>query len=101
MAKTSQVERDKRRRKLVDKYAEKRAELRAILRDPERTIDEKFAAQERFAKLPRNSCPTRITRRCELTGRARAVYRKYNISRIKLRELAHKGHLPGVRKSSW
>jgi small subunit ribosomal protein S14 len=101
MAKTSQIERDKRRRKLVDKYAERRAELRAILRDPERSIDEKFAAQERFAKLPRNSCPTRITRRCELTGRARAVYRKYNISRIKLRELAHKGQLPGVRKSSW
>jgi len=101
MAKTSQVERDKRRRKLVDRYAARRAELRAILRDPERSIDEKFAAQERFAKLPRNSCPTRITRRCKLTGRARAVYRKYDISRIKLRELAHKGHLPGMRKSSW
>jgi small subunit ribosomal protein S14 len=101
MAKTSQVERDKRRRKLVEKYAEKRAELRRILNSPNTSIDDKLAAQDAFAKLPRNSCPTRITRRCELTGRARAVYRKYGISRIKMRELAHKGQLPGVRKSSW
>jgi small subunit ribosomal protein S14 len=101
MAKTSQVQRDQRRRKLVDKYAERRAELRRILRDQNTSIDDKLAAQEAFAKLPRNSCSTRITRRCQLTGRARAVYRKYGISRIKLRELAHKGQLPGVRKSSW
>jgi len=101
MAKTSQVERDKRRIQLVARFAEKRADLRRILRDPSRSIDEKLAAQEAFAKLPRNSCSTRITRRCELTGRSRGVYRKYGISRIKLRELAHKGHLPGVRKSSW
>ena len=101
MAKTSQVQRDKRRIKLVEKYAAKRAELRRILNDQNASIDEKLAAQEAFAKLPRNSCPTRITRRCELTGRARAVYRKYGISRIKMRELAHKGQLPGVRKSSW
>lgn len=101
MAKTSQVQRDQRRRKLVAQYAERREALRRVLRDPNTSIDEKLAAQEGFAKLPRNSCPTRITRRCELTGRARGVYRKYAISRIKLRELAHKGHLPGVRKSSW
>lgn len=101
MAKTSQVMRDKRRIQLVAKYAEKRAELRRILRDQNNSIDEKLAAQEAFAKLPRNSCSTRITRRCELTGRSRAVYRKYGISRIKLRELAHKGYLPGMRKSSW
>jgi small subunit ribosomal protein S14 len=101
MAKTSQVQRDKRRIKLVAKYAERRAELRRILNDQNASIDDKLAAQEGFAKLPRNSCPTRITRRCELTGRARAVYRKYGISRIKMRELAHKGQLPGVRKSSW
>jgi len=101
MAKTSQVERDKRRIQLVEKYAAKRAELRRILKDQNVSIDEKLAAQDAFAKLPRNSCPTRITRRCKLTGRSRAVYRKYGISRIKLRELAHKGHLPGVRKSSW
>jgi len=101
MAKTSQVQRDKRRIQLVAKYAERRADLRRILNDQNASIDEKLAAQEAFAKLPRNSCPTRITRRCELTGRARSVYRKYGISRIKMRELAHKGHLPGVRKSSW
>jgi len=85
----------------VKKYAEKRAELRRILQNQNASIDDKLAAQDAFAKLPRNSCPTRITRRCELTGRARAVYRKYGISRIKMRELAHKGQLPGVRKSSW
>jgi small subunit ribosomal protein S14 len=101
MAKTSQVQRDKRRMKLAQRYAAKRGELRRILQDQNASIDEKLAAQEAFAKLPRNSCPTRITRRCELTGRARAVYRKYGISRIKMRELAHKGQLPGVRKSSW
>jgi len=101
MAKTSQVQRDKRRIELVKRYAERRAVLRRVLKDPNASIDDKIDAQEAFSKLPRNSCPTRITRRCELTGRARAVYRKYGISRIKLRELAHKGHLPGVRKSSW
>jgi len=101
MAKSSQVQRDKRRKQLVDKYADRRAELRGILKNPNASIDDKLSAQEAFAKLPRNSCPTRITRRCELTGRARAVYRKYGISRIKMRELAHKGQLPGVRKSSW
>ena len=101
MAKTSQIQRDKRRILLVKKYAEKRAELRRILRDQNASIDDKLAAQEAFAKLPRNSCSTRITRRCVLTGRARAVYRKYGISRIKMRELAHKGQLPGMRKSSW
>ena len=101
MAKTSQIQRDQRRIQLVRKYADRRAELRRILNDQNASIDDKLAAQEAFAKLPRNSCPTRITRRCELTGRARAVYRKYGISRIKMRELAHKGQLPGVRKSSW
>jgi len=101
MAKTSQVVRDKRRIALVKKYAARRDELRAILKNQNASIDDKLAAQEGFAKLPRNSCLTRITRRCELTGRSRSVYRKYGISRIKLRELAHKGQLPGMRKSSW
>jgi small subunit ribosomal protein S14 len=101
MAKTSQVQRDQRRIQLVRKFAAKRAELRRILADQNASIDEKLAAQGEFAKLPRNSCPTRITRRCQLTGRARSVYRKYGISRIKMRELAHKGQLPGMRKSSW
>jgi small subunit ribosomal protein S14 len=101
MAKTSQVLRDRRRKRLIAKYAEKRAELRAKLKDPEVSIDEKAEVQKQFAKLPRNSCPTRLNRRCELTGRSHGYYRKFSISRIALRELALKGQLPGVRKSSW
>ncbi len=81
--------------------AEKRAELRKTLNDPNVSVDEKLAFQQAFAKLPRNSCPTRLKRRCELTGRPRAYYRKFGISRIALRDLALKGQLPGVRKSSW
>jgi small subunit ribosomal protein S14 len=101
MAKTSQVLRDRHRKKLIAKYAEKRAELRRKLNDPSVSIEEKIEVQEQFAKLPRNSCPTRLNRRCEVTGRSKAYYRKFSISRIALRELALKGQLPGVRKSSW
>ncbi len=101
MAKKSQITRDEKRRRLIDKYAEQRSALRARLKDPEVSIEEKFEIQERFARLPRNSCPTRLTRRCRLTGRARAVYRKFGLSRIKVRELALRGELPGVKKSSW
>ena len=86
MAKTSQVLRDKRRKKLQDQNA---------------SIDDKLEAQKKFSKLPRNSCPTRLKRRCRITGRSRAYYRKFGISRIALRDLALKGQLPGVRKSSW
>lgn len=101
MAKTSQVHRDKRRIELVKSRAARRAELRKKLKDPSVSIDEKLAIQQQFAKLGRNSCPTRITRRCELTGRARGYHRKFGISRIMVRELALRGQLPGVRKSSW
>lgn len=101
MAKLSQVLRDKRREKLIAKYAEKRAELRKRLKDPNVTIEEKMEIQEQFAKLPRNSCPTRLNRRCAISGRSRGYYRKFRISRIALRDLALKGQLPGVRKSSW
>jgi len=101
MAKTSQVLRDRRRDHMIEKYRERRAELRKRLRDPEVSVDEKFEIQAAFAKLPRNSCITRKTRRCALSGRVRGVYRKFGISRIALRELAHRGQLPGVRKSSW
>ena len=101
MAKTSQVLRDRRRKKLIKKHAAKRAELRAKLKDPEVSIEEKLEVQQQFAKLPRNSCPTRLNRRCEISGRSRSYYRKFAISRIALRELALKGQLPGVRKSSW
>jgi small subunit ribosomal protein S14 len=101
LAKLSQVLRDQRRIKLIEKYAEKRAELRKRLNDPNVSMEEKFEIQEAFAKLPRNSCPTRLKRRCKITGRARGYYRKFGMSRIAFREMALKGQLPGVRKSSW
>ena len=101
MAKTSQVNRDNRRKKLIKQHADKRAELRAKLKDPNVSVEEKLEVQEKFAKLPRNSCPTRLNRRCEVSGRSKAYYRKFGISRIALRELALRGQLPGVRKSSW
>jgi small subunit ribosomal protein S14 len=101
MAKKSQILRDEKRKKLIKKYAEKRSELRKRLNDPEVSIEEKLEVQIAFAKLPRNSCPTRLKRRCLVTGRPRGYYRKFGISRIALRDLAHQGMLPGVRKSSW
>ncbi len=101
MAKTSQVLRDRRRKKLIAKHAAKRAELRAKLKDAEVSVEEKLEVQKQFAKLPRNSCPTRLNRRCEVSGRSHGYYRKFSISRIALRDLALKGQLPGVRKSSW
>ena len=101
MAKKSQVNRDNRRKKLIERYAEKRSELRKKLNDPNVSIEEKLEVQEQFAKLPRNSCPTRLNRRCAVSGRSRSYYRKFGISRIALRELALRGQLPGVRKSSW
>lgn len=101
MAKKSQVLRDQRRKKLIAKYAEKRAALRKRLNDQNASIEDKLEAQEQFAKLPRNSCPTRLNRRCELSGRSHAYYRKFGLSRIALRDLALRGQLPGVRKSSW
>ena len=101
MAKTSQVLRDLRRAKLVAKYREKRAALRARLQDPNVSVDEKFQVQAAFAKLPRNSCPTRINRRCRVSGRSRAVYRKFGLSRIALRDMTLRGELPGMKKSSW
>ena len=101
MAKKSQVNRDNKRRALIAKHAEQRAALRRILKDPNASIDEKLEAQNGFAKLPRNSCPTRKNNRCAVSGRSKAYYNKFGISRIALRELALRGQLPGVRKSSW
>lgn len=101
MAKTSQILRDQRRIKLIAKYAERRAALRKKLNDANVSIDEKLEVQKKFAKLPRNSCPTRLKRRCRITGRSRAYYRKFGISRIAMRDLGLKGQLPGLRKSSW
>jgi small subunit ribosomal protein S14 len=101
MPKLSQKLRDERRSALIKKHAEKRAALRKILHDQNASIDDKLSAQDAFAKLPRNSCSTRLTRRCRVTGRSKAVYRKFGLSRIALREMALRGELPGVRKSSW
>ncbi len=101
MAKKSQILRDKRRKGLIEKYSERRAELRKRLNDREVSIEEKLQIQEEFAKLPRNSCPTRLNRRCEISGRSRSYYRKFAVSRIALRDLALRGQLPGMRKSSW
>ncbi len=101
MAKTSQVLREKRRAELIQKHRAKRTELRKKLQDPNASLEEKLEAQRQFSKLPRNSCSTRKHSRCRVTGRPRAYYRKFGISRIALRELALRGQLPGMRKSSW
>ncbi|MAE93589.1 MAG: 30S ribosomal protein S14 [Deltaproteobacteria bacterium] len=101
MAKKSQVLRDQKRHRLITKYADRRAELRKRLNDPEVSVEEKYEIQAAFAKMPRNSCPTRLTRRCKISGRSKAVYRKFGLSRIALREMTLRGELPGMRKSSW
>ncbi|WP_048649409.1 30S ribosomal protein S14 [Nitratireductor soli] len=101
MAKVSAVEKNKARRKLVDRFAAKRAELKAIVKDQSKPIEERFQAQLKLAALPRNSSKTRIRNRCDVTGRPRAYYRKLRMSRIALRELGNKGLVPGLVKSSW
>ncbi len=101
MPKKSQVLRDEHRKSLIRKHSEKRAELRKRLKDPNVPMEDKADIQVEFAKLPRNSCPTRLKRRCRVTGRSKGVYRKFGLSRIMLRDMALRGELPGVRKSSW
>jgi small subunit ribosomal protein S14 len=101
MAKKGKIESNEKRKRLVKKYAKKRAALLAIARDRSRPIEERFEAQMKLAKLPRNSAPVRVRNRCELTGRPRGYYRKFRLSRIALRELANRGLLPGVTKASW
>ena len=101
MAKTSSIEKNNRRRRMTKTFAAKRANLLAIARNKEVPLDERFAANIKLAELPRNGNPTRIRNRCELTGRPRAVYRKFKLCRIELRRLANMGQLPGVVKSSW
>jgi small subunit ribosomal protein S14 len=101
MAKTSSVEKNNRRTRLAKKYATKRAKLKAMAVDDKLTPEERFGARLKLAELPRNSSPTRIRNRCEITGRPRGVYRKFKLSRLALRQLASLGALPGVVKSSW
>jgi small subunit ribosomal protein S14 len=101
MAKLSSINKNERRRKLVEKHAAKYAKLRAIADDESKDETERLIARLKMAEVPRNGNPTRIRNRCELTGRSRAYYRKFRLSRIMLRELANKGLIPGVTKSSW
>ena len=101
MAKQSSVNKNNRRRKLVAQYAGKRARLKEIASDLNKTAEARFAAQLKLAQLPRNSSATRIRNRCELTGRARGYYRKLRLCRNMLRELASQGMIPGMTKSSW
>jgi small subunit ribosomal protein S14 len=101
MAKTSSIEKNKRRRKLTKKFAGRRAKLKTIVQDKNLPVEERFAATLKLAELPRNSSATRIRNRCELSGRPRGYYRKHRLSRIALRELGSKGLIPGLVKSSW
>jgi len=101
MAKTSSIEKNKRRARLAKQYAGRRAKLRAIARDRNVSMEERFAATLKLAELPRNSAKVRIRNRCEITGRPRAYYRKLKMSRIALRDLGSKGMIPGLVKSSW
>lgn len=101
MAKTSMIMREKKRTKLVAKYAKKRAELKAIISDQEGDFDEKMAAVEALQKLPRDSSKSRGRNRCRMTGRPHGYYRKFGLSRNKLREMAMSGAIPGLVKASW
>jgi len=101
MAKTSAVEKNKRRRKLVAAQAGKRAKLKAIIQSRDLPIEERFKATLKLAEMPRNGSKVRIRNRCEVTGRRRAFIRRFKISRLTFRELASSGFIPGVTKSSW
>jgi small subunit ribosomal protein S14 len=101
MAKLSMVQREAKRTKLVARYAQKRTELKSIISNPQTTFEEKMAAVDTLQKLPRDSAPVRQHNRCRLTGRPHGFYRKFGLSRIKLREAAMRGDVPGLVKASW
>lgn len=101
MATSASIQRNLKRRRLVEKYATVRAELKSTLANPETSDEDFFKAQRKMAKLPRNSSPVRVVNRCILTGRSRAYIRRFGVSRITFRELALGGKIPGVTKSSW
>ena len=101
MAKKSAIEKNKKRQKLVEKYAAKRAELKAVAMNEDLPLEERFKARLKLAELPRNSAANRVRNRCEVTGRPRGYYRKLKMSRIALRELGSNGQIPGLVKSSW
>ena len=101
MAKMCMKEREKKRIKTVEKYAAKRAELKATIKDDNVSFEERMEAQKALQKLPRNANPVRVQRRCQITGRPHAVYRKFGLCRNKLREAAMRGDVPGLHKASW
>jgi small subunit ribosomal protein S14 len=101
MAKKSAVEKNNRRRRMVDRFSAKRKALKAVVRDRGRDPEERFEATLKLAELPRNTSKVRIRNRCSMTGRPRGYYRKFGLSRITLRDLASEGQIPGVVKSSW
>ncbi len=101
MAKTSSVEKNKKRRQLVAQHADKRKALKDLIMDQSQPLEERFRAQLKLAAMPRNGAKVRIRNRCEITGRPRAVYRKLGMSRIALRDLGNSGAIPGLVKSSW
>ena len=101
MAQKSSIENNKRRQKLVKKFAGRRERLLAVANDENKAMDERFEARLKLAALPRNGSKTRVRNRCEVSGRPRAVYRKLKMSRIAMRELGNKGLVPGLVKSSW
>ena len=101
MAKLCMIEKEKKRRRMTKQYKARRTALKAVIKDKETTMEDRFTAVMKLAELPRNSSATRIHNRCELTGRPRAFYRKFKLCRIKFRELASAGQIPGVVKSSW
>lgn len=101
MAKTCMIEKEKKRRRMTGQYKARRAALKAVIMNKETSMEDRFTAVLKLSKLPRNGAAIRIHNRCELTGRPRGVYRKFKLCRIKLRELASAGQIPGVVKSSW
>lgn len=101
MAKKGKLQKNERRARLIEKYTERRAQLRSVMKDPDATLDEKREAMARLQALPRDSAAVRYRNRCQMTGRPRGFIRKFGISRIALREMSLHGLIPGVRKSSW
>ena len=101
MAKKSMIAKNKRRAELVERYREQRTELISVIKDPNASLEAKREAYAAIAKMPRDASPTRYRNRCGITGRPRGYLRQFGMSRIAVRELAHRGELPGVMKSSW
>ena len=101
MAKTNMVEREKRRARIVKRYALKRAQLKETIRNPKTSPEERVTAQGRLQSMPRDASPSRLRNRCNITGRSRGVYRKFGLSRQKIREVAMRGEIPGLAKASW